>query len=163
MEQMCLPAFQAAAAAAATVELKLRLLCDLRPETADLALANLDLVRKEVVRAFGSLLSDDEQEQLKACVSLRNRIIHQQLSKASGKLVSLGEELNEAGVWSLDLETGVATETASTSTKTGKIYGWMLVSHAQGAFAAALRVFDQGIAVINRALANAPSAVIPPR
>jgi len=163
MEQTCLPDFQRAAAAAASFELKLRLLCDLRPETADKSLDNLDLVRKEVIRAYGQLLDADTQSHLKACVDLRNKLLHQQLSRVSGKLVTLGEELRSAGLWSVDLTTGEATETERVSTKNGKIYGWMLTSKAQGAFDAAVRVFDQGYKILDAIMEPAAGTPIPPR
>lgn len=87
MEAICLPAFQAAAAAAVTFELKLRLVCDHEPATAGQSTKNkLEHVRDAVVSFHEERLDENMRKYLKSCVKLRNKLLHQELSQVFAAL-----------------------------------------------------------------------------
>jgi hypothetical protein len=152
VEMMCFPTFERAAGAAGVFELRLRLLCDSTPATAKKVLkSNLSEVLSVVIAHFGHHLSETERARLDACVKMRNKVFHQELSRQHGHLVALGEELSKAAVWQANLETGAVSETQQASTADGKIYGWLWVGVQSGAFDKCVELFQEGGDLLRKA------------
>jgi hypothetical protein len=151
MEHMCLPGFANAAAAVAVFELKLRLLADNGDEGAPLQSQALKADLGKLI----DLICDHhsatiEQRSLLAKVgSIRNKLLHLELSRATGRIRPLAEQLREGNVWMADLERGKVDQISKTSTERGRIYGWLLESQSSGAFSAIADAVREAIAVID--------------
>ena len=149
IEMLAFGRFEKAAGAAGVFELRLRLLCDSAPETEKTALkSRLSDVLEAVLKHWGRHLTEPQKKRLDVCVKLRNKIFHQELSKTRGHLISLGEELERAGVWQMNFETGEVSEVEKTSTVNGKIYGWLLASIGNGAFERCVELFSEGARIL---------------
>lgn len=144
-------AFARAAALACVFELKLRLLADSTPNLTRWALEpKLSKVLEPVLQEYGSKLSESETKLLRECVRLRNKLIHVELSRVTGRLVTFGEELDRGQVFQLGLDTGEVKKVDATSTKDGRIIGWLLESALSGAFDAGRRLFFDATVVLDR-------------
>jgi hypothetical protein len=143
-------AFARTAAHACVFELKLRLLADNTPNLARWSLEQkLSKVLEVVLGEYGPKLSDDDKKLLGECARLRNKLIHVELSRVTGRLVTFGEELNRGQVVQLTLDTGEIKQVAQTATQDGKIIGWLLESALSRAFDAGQRIFFNGILVLD--------------
>ena len=150
MEQMCLPGFANAAAAVAVFELKVRLLADNGDEGTPL--------QSQAIKAdLGKLIelvcdhhhaTPEQRELLTKVGRIRNKLLHIELSKATGRIRPLAEELREGNVWMANLEDGTVHQVSKTRTETGRIYGWLLESQSSGAFAAVVAAVNEAIKVI---------------
>jgi hypothetical protein len=150
MEALTFPGFQAAAAAVATFELRVRML-------ADQGDAGTPLVKAALSAEFTKLIddvcafhgaSDEDARYLKACAGMRNKLFHLELSRVTGRIRPLSEQLREGGVWSLDIETGEVQTVAKTKTEDGRIFGWMLESSSSGAFEAVVAAMRKASGII---------------
>jgi hypothetical protein len=151
MEHLCLPGFANAAAAVAVFELKLRLLADNGEEGTPL--------QSQAIKAdLGKLIdlicdhhkASDEQRALLAKVgTIRNKLFHLELSRVTGRIKPLAEQLQEGNVWMAKLEDGTVHQVSKSSTERGRIYGWLLESRSSGAFDAIATAVQNAIAVIN--------------
>jgi hypothetical protein len=149
--------FAHAAAAGCVFELRCRLLADNARIGRDKVLAcGLDeLVKLIVAEArFAPILSEEDRTFLTGCAVLRNRLFHLELSRAKGKLETLGASLPRGRVHAVDIETREVTEVSKTSTLDGRVYGWLWESYATGAFAEASRVFHDAIEHLDRLQAS---------
>ncbi len=90
-EAMFLPAFKAAAAEGAAVELKMRLLAGkipaLQKHAHKIVLENIE---SGLIEYFGAALSDEDKETLRLCRQLRNKVLHSDFRAARDKLSELG-------------------------------------------------------------------------
>ena len=141
MEARCFPPFKRAAAeAAAFGDFRVRLLAQVEGDprlTKEAITANLDPLTTEVAKHYGA--TQVEAKYLSACVGIRNKLFHLELSRMTGRVagvVDLKDQLVEAGVWSANLETGEVARVADTSSMKEAIFGWMLEATQSGAFAA---------------------------
>jgi len=142
-EALFIPAFAEAAAAACVFELHVRMLADVTPALRGEAFAKLSNLVHAVCTHFveAGLLNHEGGERLRRCVVLRNKLLHLELSKATGQLESLGEELRANDVWMANLEDGSVGRVAETPTREGHIFGWLLQGWTSGAFAQTRDVF----------------------
>lgn len=143
----CLGAFQRAAAAAATFELRLRLSSELVPELAPHSFDKLSKLTPRFVDHFKADLSDDERTHVLACSLLRNKVLHLELAHATDVLVDLGQELADAGVTMVKLSTGEVADVRDVPAH-GTIYGWMWKAFLDGSFARATEVFTKGVEIL---------------
>src|SRR6516162_7763304 len=102
--RMFLPAFKAAAAEGAVLELKLRLLAGKVPALQKYAhQKHLEAIEDELATHFGAHLSLAERETLRLCRQLRNKVLHSDFRAAREKLRALGAEDGQGGVVKIDL------------------------------------------------------------
>lgn len=152
MEQLCLPAFANAAAAVAVFELKVRLLADNgdagTPLQVQALKAELGKLVDLVCEHHGA--TREQRDLLKKVASVRNKLLHLELSRATGRVRPLAEQLNEGGVWMANLENATVHQVSKTSTEDGRIYGWLLESRSSGAFQAISKLVAEAIDVINQ-------------
>jgi len=151
MEHMCLPGFANAAAAVAVFELKVRLLADNGDEGTSL--------QAQALKADLSKLIDfvcehhnatvEQRALLSKVATIRNKLLHLELSRATGRIRPLADQLREGNVWMADLEHATVDQVSKTSTERGRIYGWLLESQLSGAFAAIAKAVGEAINVIN--------------
>lgn len=142
--------FAHAAAHACVFEAKLRLLADNTPELERHSLESAKILLRNTLAHFGASLGEDDAKLLELCVRLRNDLLHMSLSRATGKLKCFGAELDLGHVTKISLETGETTPVEKTSTRTGKVYGWLLESATSGAYDQGAKFFLRGIEVIER-------------
>lgn len=156
MLDMCLPSYQRAAAAFATFELRVRML-------ADSGTAGTPLQKKAIGSDLSPLIdeicivfkvSDADRSFLKSYASVRNKFFHLELSRVTGRIRPLAEQLSEGNIWTSNIGTGEIKKVSDTSTSEGRIYGWMLESHASGAFAAVTAAAQRAIAIIEGIQSN---------
>ena len=151
MEAFCFPAFKRAAAAVATFALRVRLLADSGPEGTQLqkAAIGMDLtpLLEMVCKEYNA--SPDDVVFLKAVAALRNKLFHLELSKVTGRIRPLAEQLKEGGTWMANLNDGTVDQVSKTKTQTGRIYGWMWESTQSGAFDAVEAAAEKASAILN--------------
>lgn len=150
MEAFCFPPFQRAAAAVATFELRARLLADQGTEgtplqrvaiSGDLT-ALLELLGKEFNASIEDLAC------LKAVASIRNKLFHLELSRVTGRIRPLAEQLKEGRTWMADLTDGSVDQVSKTKTHDGRIYGWMWESANSGAFDAVTAAAERATEIL---------------
>src|SRR5690606_24017574 len=136
METVCVPAFQRAAAAVAPFELRVRLVADLGPDGTPLQRAALgtDLTPLVEMICDDYAASSDDRAYLKAVANIRSKLFHLELSRVTGRVRPLGEQLQEGGAWMVNLTDGSVDQVSKTKTRDGRIYGWMWESVQSGAF-----------------------------
>jgi len=137
-------AFANCAASACLFELCARRYADNTPELQRVAFKDLSDVMSAICAHVSARTSQEERAFLGKCVRIRNKLLHLELSKASGQLRSLGFEIGSGGVAKVDLATGEPTMVAVTSTQGGRIFGWLLESTTSGAFSRATETFTRG-------------------
>jgi len=156
-----------AASSACVFELRCRFLAD-NAAMGDkfLSCGLTDLVDRLTTR-FNASLSADDVALLTSCAVLRNRLLHLELSRHAGKLVSLGDQLSRGGVVMLDLSAddlptfaeqlqngnvtvGNPRTVSDTNMVTGRVYGWLAESAGSGAFWQSRARFHKAIDVIER-------------
>jgi hypothetical protein len=158
--------YAATAGRAAVFELRVRLAIDAIPELKGSLSGKLsalvdDLVAWMAAEGVGTV---EERQLLRNCAVIRNRLFHVELSRMTGKAVSLGVELERSGVRMFRTEGELTTEkflaeldgggapVRKTRTTEGLLYGWLIEAHFSGAFGAASRALDDGVEVIKRTL-----------
>ena len=167
-EAMFLPAFKAAAAEGAAVELKMRLLAGKIPALQKHA---HKIVLKDIetgsIQHFGAALSDQDKETLRLCRQLRNKVLHSDFRAARDKLSELGVVSAPGGVVKIDLPVVTAAEVASKieaakagmegvrvadtlSTDAGSVFGWFLEAAQSGDFAKASAAFKSAAEIVDR-------------
>jgi hypothetical protein len=151
MEHMCLPGFANAAAAIAVFELKVRLLADNGDEGTPLQVQALkaDLGRLIDLVCDHHQATDDQRSLLAKVATIRNKLLHLELSRATGRIRPLADQLREGTVWMADLDNAEVHQVSKTNTKQGRIYGWLLESQSSGAFAAIAVAVREAIGVID--------------
>jgi hypothetical protein len=143
--------FGYAAARGACFELTARMLADKSPSLRKFALScDLTPLLAKIHREYATALSEPEGSLLHALAGIRNKLFHLELSRVTGRIKSLTESLRESGVVQLDLETGETRDVASTNTADGRIFGWLMESSMNGAFAVGAEKFLEGIAILER-------------
>lgn len=167
-ETIFLPAFKAAAAEGATVELKMRLLAGKIPALQEHAHKKvLGDIETCLIKHFGATLSDEDKKTLRLCRQLRNKILHSDFRAARDKLGELGVVSSPGGVVKIDLPVVTAAEVASKieaakagvegvrvadtpSTDVGSVFGWFLEAAQSGDFAKASAAFKSAAEIIGR-------------
>jgi hypothetical protein len=151
MEYMCLPGFANAAAAVTVFELKVRLLADNGDEGTPLQAQALkaDLGKLIDLVCDHHKASAEQRALLSKVATIRNKLLHLELSRATGRIRPLADQLREGGVWMADLERAKIQQVSKTGTEQGRIYGWLLESQSSGAFAAIAKAAGEAIDVIN--------------
>jgi hypothetical protein len=145
--------FASAARDACIFEMRARVLADNWPGTQKIAFKDLSPLIDELLEVHGHLLTTDEKKAVRDAVVVRNKLLHLELSRAAGKLVSLGVQLEQQRVWKLDVPAGLPAgdppqAVRDLSTENGRIYGWLLEAAHSGAFEQAQVVFQAGHAVL---------------
>jgi hypothetical protein len=140
-----------AAALAATLELKCRLVADKTPELEKEAHGSLAALVDALVAEFEADLAEEDARVLKLAQRLRNKVIHSDFHDARQILGELsGSDLPSGGVHHVDLKTGdVGTVSDSKSTANGRVFGWLLELSSAGAFLTCERVFSRAIEIVN--------------
>lgn len=167
-EAMFLPAFKAAAAEGAAVELKMRLVAGKIPALQKHAhRIVLEDIETGLIEHFGAALSDQDKETLRLCRQLRNKILHSDFRAARDKLGELGVVSSPGGVVKIDLPVVTAAEVASKieaakagmegvrvadtlSTDMGSVFGWFLEAAQSGDFAKAAAAFKNAAEIVDR-------------
>ncbi|MGA2451650.1 MAG: hypothetical protein ABTD50_23585 [Polyangiaceae bacterium] len=148
-EAMVLEPFAKCAAVACVFEMSARRYADNTPELQALALRDLGVVVKGICAYVESRTTDAERAHLDKCVRLRNKLVHLELSRATGQLKSFGIELDEGKVRMGNLDDGTTIRVSETSTAEGRICGWLLESSTSGAFDRGREVFRRGIFLLS--------------
>jgi hypothetical protein len=150
MEAFCFPSFQRAAAAVATFELRVRLLADQATEGSKLQRAAISMELTPLIELLCEVhgASIEDQAHLKAIAAIRNKLFHLELSRVTGRIRPLTEQLNEGGNWMLNLTDGSVAQVSKTSTHDGRIYGWMWESTQSGAFLAVVAAAERGAEIL---------------
>jgi hypothetical protein len=165
---MFLPAFKAAAAEGAVLELKLRLLAGKVPALQKYAhQKHLEAIEDELATHFGAHLSLAERETLRLCRQLRNKVLHSDFRAAREKLRALGAEDGQGGVVKIDLPVvtraavaakleaakagmeGVPVSTTA-STDAAGVFAWFLEAASAGDFQKAVEIFARAAAIADR-------------
>lgn len=151
MERMCLPGFANAAAAVSVFELKVRLLADNGEEGTPLQAQAIkaDLGKLIDLVCDHHTATIEQRALLSKVATIRNKLLHLELSRATGRIRPLAEQLREGNVWMADLERLKVHQVSKTSTEQGRIYGWLLESQSSGAFAAIADAVGEAIEVID--------------
>jgi hypothetical protein len=167
-EAMFLPAFKAAAAEGAAVELKMRLLAGKIPALQKHAhRIVLEDIEAGLIEHFGAALSDEDKETLRLCRQLRNKVLHSDFRAARDKLSELGIASSSGGVVKIDLPVATAAEVAAKieaakagvegvrvadtlSTDAGSVFGWFLEAAQSGDFAKAGAAFRSAAKIVDR-------------
>ncbi len=166
-EAMFFPAFKAAAAEGAAVELKMRLLAGKIPALQKHAhKVVLEDIETGLIEHFGAALSDEDKGTLRLCRQLRNKVLHSDFRAARDKLSELGIASAPGGVVKIDLPVAVSevarkieaakagTEgvlVADTlSTDAGSVFGWFLEAGQSGDFAKASDAFKSAAKIVDR-------------
>ncbi len=142
--------FAQAAAYACVFELRVRMLADMTSALRKQAFRPLSELLSEVLEYYNEALSAEDRAALDGAAVLRNKLLHLELSRATGKLVALREQLDAGQVLQGTFEDGEVRQVSKTSTADGRIFGWLLESSTSGAFTAAQKRFDAGIEIIER-------------
>jgi hypothetical protein len=142
--------FARAARDACIFEMRARLLADNTPATQKIAFTDLTPLVKDLLKVHGHLLTKGEKKAVRDAVVVRNKLLHLELSRATGKIVSLGVQLKKQKVWKLDIPTANDVPAAkpqavrNLSTEEGRVFGWLLEGAQSGAFGQAQLVFIAG-------------------
>jgi hypothetical protein len=162
IEKIAFPSFQLATAAVATFELRVRMLAETatrfsKVEQASLS-TDLSVLIKMVAEYFNA--TPDETKFLTAAATMRNKLLHLELSRVLGRIESLIAQLDALGievtkpdkgkVWSADFETGEVARVDQTSTEKDGIYGWMLENTFNGGFDAVVALMSHANTIIVR-------------
>jgi hypothetical protein len=145
---MWAPLFAQCSAHACHFELRARLYADNTPKLRSVAFKELSVVVAAIVDHVRDRTRDEERAVLEKCVRVRNKLLHLELSRATGQLVSFGASLHGGSVAVADLATGKVALVSRTSTKDGRIFGWLLEASSSGAFVQAQKLFGRGIALV---------------
>ncbi len=151
MEDLCFPAFQRAAAAVATFELRVRLLADSGDDGTQLQRAALGTDLTPLVK----MLCDDYKANAEECAylvavaNIRNKLFHLELSRVTGRVRPLADQLKEGGSWMVNLNDGSVDQVSKTKTQDGRIYGWMWESVESGAFDAVVTAVAKATAILH--------------
>lgn len=163
-----LPAFKAAAAEGAAVELKMRLLAGKIPALQKHAhKVVLEDIEAGLIEHFGAALSDEDKGTLRLCRQLRNKVLHSDFCVARDTLSELGIASAPGGVVKIDLPVVTVTEVgkkieavkagtegvlvANTgSTDAGSVFGWFLEAGQSGDFAKASDAFKSAAEIVDR-------------
>lgn len=144
-------AFAFAVARAGCFELKARLLADKTASLRKRCISEkLDTLVARMADEYAHILAPDEFDLLRALPGIRNKLLHLELSRATGRIKPLTDSLREAGVTMLDLETGDVVSVANSATEDGRIFGWVLEGAASGAFEIAADKFLEGVVLLER-------------
>lgn len=167
-EAMFLPAFKAAAAEGAAVELKMRLLAGKIPALQkDAHRIVLKDVEAGLVEHFGAALSDEDKGTLRFCRQLRNKVLHSDFRAARDKLSELGIASAPGGVVKIDLPVVTVAEVTrkieaakvgtegilvadTLSTDACSVFGWFLESGQSGDFAKANAAFKSAAEIVDK-------------
>jgi hypothetical protein len=144
----CVNAFGQCATAGCLFELYARRYADNTPDLQALAFKDLSAVVDSIRTYVVGRTTEEERAVLDACVRVRNKLFHLELSRATGQLRAFGAEIGEAKVTMVNLADGAAFKVANSSTKDGRIYGWLMEATANGAFREGVALFKRGIALI---------------
>lgn len=136
------------ASAGCVFELYARRYADNTEELRLYAFSELSEVVGAIRKHVGIRITEDEGATLKACLDIRNRLFHLELSKLTGKLRSLGEILDEARVFQISLSDESTKKVSQTSTSEGRIQGWLLQATTDQSFKRATLLFRRGIALL---------------
>jgi len=167
-EAMFLPAFKAAAAEGAEVELKMRLLAGkvpaLQKHAHKIVLENIEA---GLIEHFGAELSEEDKETLRLCRQLRNKVLHSDFRAARDKLNELGYASSPGGVVKIALPVVTAEDVTkkieavkagiegvrvadTLSTEAGSVFGWFLEAGQSGDFAKASAAFTRAAEIIDK-------------
>jgi len=167
-EAMFLPAFKAAAAEGAVVELKMRLLAGKIPALQKHAhRIVLKDIEAGLIEHFGAALSDEDKGALRLCRQLRNKVLHSDFRAARDKLSELGIASSPGGVVKIDLPVVTVIEVAkkieaakagtegvrvadTLSTDAGSVFGWFLEAGQSDDFAKASTAFKSAAEIVDR-------------
>jgi len=157
--------FRTAAADGAVVELKLRLLAGKVPSLQKYAHeAKLENIEDDVAAHFS--LSAKDQETLRLCRQLRNKILHSDFRAARGKLNALALKTTSGGVKRIQIPSvSVAAVTekirslkegiegvsvADASSADGGVLGWFMEVGSAGDFEKASAAFKMAAVIIEQ-------------
>jgi len=159
-------AYSQAAAHACIIELKARMFGDVVPMLRCFARGNLFLLMTAITQwmAVNGRGTVEERARLLACVTLRNKLLHADLSRAALHAKNLGATLNEGTVVSIAVARPVTAESllsaiddrskhvpvAGTDSKHVPVFGWLLESMSSGVFTEATRIFSEAIWFLER-------------
>lgn len=150
MEAVCFPLFKRAAAAVATFELRVRLLADMGDEGTPLQRSaiggDLTPLIEMICKEYNA--SDEQLALLKSIASIRNKLFHLELSRVTGRIRPLSEQLKEGGTWMVNLNDSSVEQVSKTKTRDGRIYGWIWESAESGAFAAVELAAEKATALL---------------
>lgn len=165
---MILPQYKLAAAEGAVLELKLRMLCEAVLPLQSFAHANrLEDAENAVIAHFAAELQEGEAERLATCRQMRNKILHCDFRSARQKLANVGGEIGEGSVRFLRIQEGTPPAaqlasamrdprhsfqevSATSSTREGTVFGWLLELGAAGDFVEAAKAFRESVLIIER-------------
>lgn len=168
IEAIYFPAFKAAAAEGAVVELKMRLLAGKIPALQRHAHSKYLLeIEADLIDKFGAVLSCQDKETLCLCRQLRNKILHSDFRAARDKLSELGIASSPGGVVKIDLPVVTVAAVArkieavkadmegvrvadTLSTEAGSVLGWFLEAGQSGDFVKACDAFKSAAAIVDR-------------
>lgn len=150
LEAFCFPWFQRAAAAVATFELRVRLLADQAIDGSKLQGAAISMELTPLIELLCEVhgASLEDLVYLKKVAGIRNKLFHLELSRVTGRIRPLTEQLKEGGTWMVNLTDGSARQVSKTSTQEGRIYGWMSESAESGAFQAVATAAERGAEIV---------------
>jgi hypothetical protein len=140
-------AFGQCATAGCLFELYARRYADNTPELQAVAFKDLSVVVEAIRTHVLGRTTDEERAVLDACVGVRNKLFHLELSRVTGRLRSFGAEIGGPKVTMVNLADGAAIKVANSSTRDGRIYGWLMEATANGAFKQGVALFKRGIAL----------------
>jgi len=104
----------------------------------------------KILDALGQFASARERLVIDSCARIRNKLIHLELSRATGRLVPLAEHIRQTvPVIQVNLESGEIKKVRDTSTTDAGVFGWLLEGGQSGAFNAAVAIFSEGIAALD--------------
>jgi hypothetical protein len=148
----CIRAFAAAASAGCVLELKYRLLADMRPALRHVTHAkSLEDVEAAIIAEYAAHLTPAETALLSETRILRNKILHADFHVAHEKLAKSGLHLPDGLVTMVNLETG-ETAPATKDAPHHYVFGWLLQSFQNGMFRQAELRFWSAVEIINRLL-----------
>lgn len=163
--------FKAAAGEAAGVELSMRMLADKVPELRTFTHSRrFEDIEDEIVKHFGTLLSDEDKKTLSASRVLRNKILHCDFEAARNKLDELGLSPIRGVVRRATISPSISAEEIQqtiravaeghggelVSNTPGRgpayLFGWMMELAAGGGFVLAVNAFAKAGTIIERLL-----------
>ncbi len=144
-------AFAQAAAAGSVLELKYRMLAEMRPRLRPFARAQrLEDVETAIVEEYRGDLTDKEIALL-GDTRAPSKIVHCEFGVAHEKLRAMGTKLVDGLVSVGNLATGEMTPL--TVGEKGFVFGWLIQSSGNGLFAQARKRFNTARDVVDRLLA----------